>query len=483
MTDYDVCVIGGGILGCMAARELMRYQVRVVLVEKREDVCTGITRANTAVVYAGYDHKPGTLKGQLCVEANKDFEIMCRELDVPMKRCGSIMVCSGLRGAKVLEKKLADGIESGVPGLDILDRDGVLEMEPNLNPNVYKGLYAPTTGTVNPWELGIAAFENARENGCEIRFGAEVMSVLSLGEGFEIETLEHKTATTDVIFVRGIINCAGLYADRVREMILPPKIRIFTQRADYLVFDELLRGFLNHVIFYEAEEKGKDLTLVPTVDGNILAGASKQIGEDRDCFKTTQEGLAFLREMCREIVPGLPLEKVIRNFASIRPNPAEVEPDGEGGYRKNDRKIHSFVIDQDKECPAMISFIGIKTPGLTCSGKLAEYTVRRLLDTIGLSDKKNDAFCPGRKGIVKTAQIPFEERQELAKQNADFGKIVCYCGKVTEGEIREAIYRGAVTVDGVKHRCGTGMGRCQGNRCEQRIEELLAEELVRKEER
>lgn len=481
MTDYDICVIGGGILGCMAARELMKYQVDVILVEKREDICLGITKANTAVIYSGYDHKPGTLKASLCVEANKDFERMCRELDVPMKQCGSLMVCSGSRGEKVLERKFADGIRNGVPGLTLLDRDSVLKMEPNLTSNVYKGLYAPTTGTVNPWELGIAAFENARDNGCHMLLNTEVTSIRQLNSGFEIELLESDKSSNDIIRVRGIINCAGLYADYIREMVLPPKIRIYTQQADYLVFDEQLQGFLNHVVFYETEEKGKDLTFVPTVDGNILVGASKQPGADKDCFKTTPDGLSFLKRMCQEVIPKLPLEQVIRNFASIRPNPTEVEADGVGGYRRIDTKINSFVIDQDKECPTMISLIGIKTPGVTTSSKLAEYTVKKLLDTLDLQNKKNTVFSPERKGIAKTAQLPFEARQRLAKHNADFGKIVCYCRKVTEGEIREAIHRGAVTIEGVKRRCGTGMGRCQGSRCEQKIAELLKQELGRKE--
>lgn len=476
MFRYDVCVIGGGILGCMVARELMKYRVKAVLAEKREDVCTGMTRANTAVVYAGYDHKPGTLKGKLCAEANQDFERMCRELEVPMKRCGSLMVCFGARGEQVLERKLADGRRNGVPGLAMLDGAAVLEMEPNLSPQVRKGLYAPTTGTVNPWELGIAAFENARDNGCEMRLGAEAVAIRRQGDGFEIELLENNTVS-QVIWAKGIMNCAGLHADTVREMVFPPKIRIFTQRADYLVFDDQLQGFLNHVIFYEPEEKGKGLTLVPAVDGNILAGASKQGGEDRECFKTTPEGLAFLSKMCREAVPGLPMDQVIRNFGSIRPNPFEVEPDGRGGYQKKDRRIRSFVIEQERECPSMISLIGVKTPGLTCSGKLAEYTVRKLLDAIGMADWKNEAFCPKRRGIPKIAQMSFEQRRKQAKQNPDYGKIVCCCRKVTEGEIREAIRRGAVTVDGIKRRCGAGMGRCQGGRCEQRVVELLAEEL------
>ena len=469
MFDYDVCIIGGGVLGCMAARELMRSRVKAVLIEKESDVCTGITRANSAIVYAGYDNQPGTLKSELCVRANAGFETLCRELGVRMKRCGSLMICFGPRGAKVLQKKWEQGKANGVPGLRILEREEILEMEPHLNPDVYQALYAPTVGTVNPWELGIAAYENARANGCEIRLNTRVTDIRRLTGGFEVRLNGEKTIRT-----RGILNCAGLYADDVREMVFPPKVRIFPGKADYLVFDVRMQGYIRHVIFEEPEEKGKGLTLIPTVAGNILAGPSELPGDGKEVFGTTAEGLDFLREKCAEVVPGLPMGQVIRDFGAIRPNPFDVEPDKEGGYRPGKRSIHSFVIDQPEECPGMVSLIGIKTPGLTCSAELAGYTAGLLSRALG-GWENNPDFCPVRTAPVRTAELTPEEWQEKIRENPAYGRIVCLCEKVTEGEIREAIRRGARTVDGVKRRCGCGMGRCQGGRCQPEIRRLLAE--------
>ncbi len=486
MFDYDVCVIGGGILGCMAARELARFRIRVALVEKREDVCTGISKANTAVVYAGYDNRPGTLKQQMCVQGNAEFGELCRQLGVRLKRCGSLMVSFGDKGTETLERKLRQGQTSGVPGLRLLGREQVLELEPNLNPAVKKGLYAPTTATVNPWELGIAAFENAKANGCEVLLLTQVTAIRRLEEGFLVELLsKRKTrevlseSNTRQIRVRGILNCAGLYADQIYELVFPPKVRIFPQQADYFVFDECWGGFLNHIVFYEPEDGGKGLTLVPTVDGNLLAGPSGQKDGSRTGFETSREGLDFLRAMCRTVVPGLPLESVIRNFGSIRPNPYEVEPDGAGGWRKKEKGIHSFVIEQEKDCPSMISLIGIKTPGITCSAKLAQYAAGKLLEALDIpaGKKSGTVFCPERPAPVRIREMSAGEYQKYVEQNPAYGKIVCRCRMVTEGEIRDAIRRGAVTVDGVKRRCGAGMGRCQGGWCRQQVTELLSAEL------
>lgn len=480
MYDYEVCIIGGGVLGCMAARELMRYRVRAVLAERREDVCTGITRANTAVVYAGYDNRPGTLKARFCVQGNAGYDKLCRELGVSMKRSGSLMVCFGPRGEQRLEKKLAWGRENGVPGLRIVEREELLEMEPNLSRKVFRGLYAPTTATVNPWELGIAAFENARENGCTMKLSTEVTQLRRWREGFEVTFLDCKSGRQEVQRVRCVLNCAGLWADKVRELAFSPKIRIFPKRADYLVFDRKIQGLFNHILFYEPEEKGKGLTLVPTVEGTLLAGPSEQPCGDREQFCTTREGIDFVLGMCQKVMPELSEKAIIRDFASIRPNPFAVEPTEDGTYRQVEKSYPGFVVEQEEECPGMISFLGIKTPGLTCSAKLAEYAVGKLLEVMeasGFKAEQNPDFQPIRHAPAQVRTLSFEEWKRLADREPEFRNMVCSCEKVTEGEVLEAIRRGAVTVDGVKRRCGTGMGRCQGSRCELKVLELLAREL------
>lgn len=475
----DVCVIGGGVLGCMAARTLTRYQLKVLLIEKENDVCMGISRANTAIIYAGYDNKPDTLKSSLCVKGNMNFPFLCEELGVPISRCGSLMLCHGPRGAEVLKKKYKNGLQNHVSGLELISGEEAHALEPHLAGEIYMGLFSPNTATVQPWEIGIAAFENALENGCEIRLSAKVTDIEKTDGGFRITVSDSsapKSSKTEVITARGILNCAGVYADRVRELLLPPSVRIYPEKADYFIFDKTVKGFLSHIIFEEPEEKGKGLTLVPTVNGNLLAGPSAQGNCECDDFSTSSDGLAFLEKRLGELLPELPLSAVIRNFASIRPNPFEVSQGENLEIIRSPRSIHSFVIDQPKDCPAFISLIGIKTPGLTCCEELAKYIVRQLLPVLG-NPPLNPNFHSRRESPVCMRRLSLSEKTSCIQKDPSYGKIICRCEQVSEGEIRDAISRGAKTVDGVKRRCGTGMGACQGSRCSYEITRLLAREL------
>ena len=245
MQAKDIVIIGAGLLGCFAARALSAYEADVAVLEAREDVCTGVSRANTGIIYAGYDTKPGTLKTQLCVQGCRAMDALCRELDVPFSRCGSLMVACGERAEAVLRKKYADGQENGVEGLRLLSGREVLEMEPRLTHRVSAGLYAPGTGTLEPWALGIAAYENARANGADFRFGAAVRAIRRDGGGFVLET------DAETFRARAVLNCAGLAADRVRELCERPLVRLFPSAADYLVLDDTARIFVRRVIFHE----------------------------------------------------------------------------------------------------------------------------------------------------------------------------------------------------------------------------------------
>lgn len=475
----DVCVIGGGVLGCMAARTLTRYQLKVLLIEKENDVCMGISRANTAIIYAGYDSKPGTLKSSLCVKGNMNFPSLCQELGVPISRCGSLMICHGPRGAEVLKKKYQNGLQNHVSGLELISGKEVHALEPHLAGEIYMGLYSPNTATVQPWEIGIAAFENALANGCEVRLSAKVTDIKKTEDGFRItiaDTSVPREGKTEVLTAGGILNCAGAYADRVRELLLPPSVRIYPEKADYFIFDKAVEGFLSHIIFQEPEEKGKGLTLVPTVNGNLLAGPSAQGDCAPDDVSTSSEGLAFLEKRLGELLPGLPLSAVIRSFASIRPNPFEVSQGKDLEIIRSPRSIHSFVIDQPGDCPGFISLIGIKTPGLTCCEELADYVVSRLLPVLG-NPPLNPDFHPRRKIPVCMRRLSLSEKASCIEKDPSYGKIVCRCEQISEGEILDAISRGAKTVDGVKRRCGTGMGPCQGSRCTYEIAGLLSREL------
>ena len=450
MRFYDAAVIGGGVLGCFAARNLRRRQIATVLIESAEDVCTGITRSNTAIVYPGYDNKPGSRKARMCVRGNADMENLCRELDVPFSRCGSLMVSYGPGADRVLEKKFRNGQESGVPGLALISGAEAAEMEPMLAPGISSALFAPSAGTVNPWQLGIAAYENALHNGCEAMLNSAVLAIRRDNGGYLIET------NGETIACKTILNCAGLHADRVQELVFPPSVRLFPTGADFLVLDKRAEK-PGRIIFQESEEKGKGVTAVPTVEGNLLLGPSQRPLEGRP-WATTFSGMDFLREAAAQVLPGVDLSLVIRSFASVRPNPHRVVWK-DGAYVPDGKSIGSFVIENP--APGFWSLIGIKTPGLTCANELGAHLAAQAAEYLGAAE--NTAFDPIRRAIV-----PY-------KNHPDYHQMVCQCEHITRGQILEAIARGAATVDGVKRRVGSGMGRCQGSRCAWEIVKILKE--------
>ena len=463
MYDSDVIVIGAGVLGCFAARALTARNLRVCVLEAREDVCTGISRANSGIIYTGYDTKPGTLKTRLCVKANRDFPRLCAELGVRLNRCGSLMVSFGQRADRVLRQKYDQGGENGVSGLRLLTAEEAYEMEPYLAPGLTSALYAPDTATVNPWELGIAAFENARANGAIFRFRQEVRNLARTGQGYLAET------DTDSYRAKVVVNCSGLSADKIRELVYPPAYRIFPTAADYLVLDDTVSGFVRHVIFHEPEEKGKGLTLIPTVDGNLLIGPTDRRRNGEPDWATAREGQERLIALCEKVMPRLPLREIIRSFAALRPNPFTVREEN-GVWEREKKSISNFTILEED---GLISLLGINTPGLTCAAQLGEYVADRAAERLG-NPERNPHFSPVRSAPVSVCGMEERQRSGLVAQQKEYGEIVCRCREISRGEIAEAIRRGAVTLDGVKRRTGAGMGRCQGGRCMRSVLEALA---------
>ncbi|MHC1714993.1 MAG: NAD(P)/FAD-dependent oxidoreductase [Acidaminococcaceae bacterium] len=471
MHDFDVIVIGGGLLGCFVARNLAKYRLKIAIFEEREDLCTGISRANTAIVYSGCDTRPGTLKSRMCVKAAQSFDSLCSELGVRYKQCGSIMVCFGPKGEEVLRKKYSQGLENGVRGLRLLEQKEVLALEPGLSSDVQLGLYAPEAGTVLPWELGLAAAENAASNGVEIMLNTKVTDIERTEDGYIVHAAGGSFSS------QGVINCAGMFADEILEKVQNPLVRIIPDSGDYFVLDTKADGCIKHVIFHEPEEKGKGLTLVPTVEGNILIGPTKNSSDEKDAFKTTSSGLEKLRALVSEVVPTLPMEHVIRSFGAIRPNPCYVHLDSaSGSYVPIEKTISGFTIVESEETPSFISLIGIKTPGLTCANELGCFVADRISSL--LRAEVNTEFNPQRDAPLRLNDLSFRERSNIILKNSSYGKIICRCRNISEGEIIDSIRRkpGAVTVEGVKRRTGACSGRCQGSFCTQRIIELLARE-------
>lgn len=460
MKCVDAVVIGGGILGCFAARNLMRFQLSVLLLEEKEDFCTGITRANAAVVYAGYDNQPGSLKAEMTRRGNAGFEALCEELEVPFVRCGSLMVSFGPAADQVLQKKYQNGQKNNVSGLQILSGQEACELEPFLSVEVRSALYAPSTGTVNSWQLGIAACENAVYNGVEVQRNVAVKAIKKRKNEYIIETEQES------IVCRAVLNCAGMFADKIQEMLFPPSVRLYLDGADFLVMDQDADA-PKHVIFHESEESGKGITAVPCVEGNLLL-ASSQRPLEGTFFSTSVRGMQILRETAVSVLPKLEINRVIRSFGAVRPNPRRVVwQDGE--YVPDGKSIGSFVIENP--APGFYSLLGIKTPGLTCAEELGRHLAQKTGDY--LDALPNPAFDPKRKAIIRVRDLDFAGREQLIRENPDYAEIVCQCGEISKAEIMEAIRRGAVTADGVKRRVGTGMGVCQGSRCHRRIQELL----------
>lgn len=446
MKRFDAAVIGGGILGCFAARNLRRWNISTVLIEAEEDVCTGITRANAAIVYAGYDNRPGSRKAAMTLRGNAAFYHLCKEMEVPFSRCGSLMVSFTPEGDQALNKKFQAGRECGVPGLQQISGKQAQEMEPMLADGITSALYAPSTGTVNPWQLGIAAYENASANACETLFSSPVRGIKKVTGGYMLQT------DKDEIFCRMVLNCAGAAADKVQEMVFAPSVRLFCDAADFLVLDKHTQK-PGRIIFHQDAAHGKGVTAIPTTEGNLLLGPTRRPLTGTP-YSTTAEGLAFLQEDSLRFLPGLELGMTIRSFGALRPNPHRVIlKDGE--YVPDGTSIGSFVIE--RPAPDFISLIGIKTPGITCADQLGMHLAEAT--AAYLDAERNPGFDPHRKAIAR------RDEQE----------IICQCGSITKGEILEAIARGAATVDGVKRRVGSGMGRCQGSRCAFAIGKLLEE--------
>ena len=441
MKTYDAIVIGGGILGCMTVRNLRRWNIATLLLEKEQDVCRGITRANSAIVYAGYDNKPGSLKAELTVRGNANMENLCDELDVPFSRCGSLLVTYDDASVSRLQKKLSNAVKNKVPGVRLLTGTEAESMEPQLVKGVKAALYAPSTGTVNPWLLGIAAYENALENGAQAQLNAEVTGIRRKKGGFLVETRE------ETYFCKLVFNCAGLSADKVQELAFSPSVRLELDGAEYLVFDRRSRK-PERVIFLQGSTCGKGITAIPCVEGNLLiSGIRKPLG---DPFATTAEGLQELHLATKELLPEVDPALVIRSFGAVRPNP----------HKSTGESINDFCIENPG--PGFYSLIGIKTPGLTASNELGLLLARKA--AAYLNAEENRDFDPRRKAVAEKDS-----------------EIICQCEKITRAEILEAVRRGATTVDGVKRRLGSGMGRCQGSRCGWRIAKILKETGVNPE--
>lgn len=456
MTMYDVIIIGAGVAGSSSARELSRYQVRACVLEKDEDVCCGTSKANSAIVHAGYDADEGSLMAKLNVQGNQMMEELSKELDFPFKRCGSLVVCLSQEDLPGLQALHDRGVKNGVKDLQIiLDKEKIHQLEPNLTDEVAGVLYAPTAGIVCPFNMNIAMAENACTNGVEFRFNTEVQKIQKIAGGWQL------TTSTGTYEARCVVNAAGVYADRFHNMVSDKKIHITPRRGDYCLLDKSAGRHVEHTIFALPNKYGKGVLVTPTVHGNLLVGPTAIDIEDKESTATTREGLDELISKAGMNVKNLPMRQVITSFAGLR-----AHEDG-----------HEFIIGEVEGAEGFIDCAGIESPGLTSApaiGKMVAEILREKLDL-----QPDPDFQGTRKGILNPATLTMEERNALIREKPAYGNIICRCEMVTEGEILDAIHRplGARSLDGVKRRTRAGMGRCQAGFCSPRTMEILAREL------
>lgn len=451
---FDVAIIGAGVIGSSIARELARYQLNVVVIDKGYDVCTGASKANSGIVHAGYDAKPGTLKAKYNVAGNPLFEELSAELDFPFKRVGSLVLAFSDEDMPKLEELKERGEKNGVPGMSIIDRVRLKELEPHISDAAYAALDVPTGGIVCPYEMTIAYAENAAANGVSFMLGREVGNVVRKHGYFQI-----CTSCGDVLS-QLLVNAAGLHSDTINNMLSEERIAIVPRKGEYFLMDRTEGGLVNHTLFQLPGPMGKGVLVTPSVDGNILVGPTSEDVEEKDNVETTREGIARVTEQAYRDVSALPLGKTIASFAGLRAHP----------------NTGDFVIGPRADAPDLFNAAGIESPGLTSAPAIARDVAAMVKDV--LRPQHNPKFNPVRRTTPRFRHMTNEERQRMIAKDPNYGHMICRCENVTKAEIIGALHSplGVRDLDAIKRRTRAGMGRCQGGFCSMRIPAIIAEE-------
>lgn len=451
---YDSIIIGGGVTGASVAYWLSKKEGKFLLLEKHEDVCCETSKANSGICHGGYDAHPNTMKARMNVEGNQMMEEISKEVGFPYKKIGTMVLCHEEKDFPLLEELYKQGIENGVKGLEIIYKDKVLELEPNVEENVYAALFCSEAGIIDPFLMNISFAELANMNGVEFEFNKEVEKIEKKEDIWLLTTKDGKSYET-----KSVINCAGLYSDELHNMVCDDKLEITARRGEYLLLDKETKGFVKHVMFNLPTEKGKGILVSPTVDDNTLVGPTSDFVEDKNDTKSTREHLEEVIEKSNETVRQVPVNMVITSFSGNRAH----------------EKGGDFILQESKK--GFFDCVGIESPGLTSAPAIGKYMANLVKESLNLQDKKE--FNTKRPAMPKTSEMTLKEHEDLIKADSKYGKIICRCESVTEGEIVAAINRpiGATTVDGVKRRVRATAGRCQGGFCLPRVMEILAREL------
>ena len=453
---FDVVVVGAGIVGSLIARKLSAYQLLIAVLEKESDVGNVTTMANSAIVHSGYDPVPGTLKAKLNVLGNKMMDKVCEELDVDMKRIGSLTVALYDEQLPLLEELAKRSAENGVE-VKILSAEETLKIEPNLSKEVKGSLLAPTAGIVNPFTLSVHAIENAVDNGVKLFLDEKVVSIKKNNGFYNIVCESGNEYQTKVI-----INCAGIYSDEIHKMIEPISYSLTPRKGEYFILDHYCDDLVRHTIFPLPSEKGKGILVTPSIGGTYLVGPSAEVMDSKDDVSTDKLTLDQIKEAALEMVPGIPFNQVIRTFAGSRPTPS----------------THDFIIEFAKSDKNFITCSGIESPGLVSSPAIAEYVVNEFVSKV-LELKENPNYNPCVKKRAHIKEMSIAERNEFIKKHPEYGKIVCNCEKISLGEILFEMNTSVPpkTIKAVKKRTRAGFGKCQGGFCQPIVTKLISEKF------
>ena len=452
MKNYDVIIVGAGVIGATIARSLSRYKVNTLVLEKNNDVGDETSCANSAIVHSGYDPHPGTLKAELNVKGCEMFTKECEELDVELKRIGSLTVATNEEEETTLYNLLKNGKENGVD-VRIIDQEELRKMEPFITKKATKALYAKDAGIINPFELVVALMENAIDNGVTLNLEEEVTNIKKNDKGFTVYTNKGEYES------KVVVNCAGVNSDVINNYVNSNKEEILPRKGEYYVLDHFNNPYVSHTLFSVPSSKGKGVLVSPTTHGNFLIGPSSEFVGSRDDKGTDSLTLKEVLNQAYRLVDEIPMQHLIREFSGLR-----------AYHKSNDFVINSPV-------PGFINMLGIQSPGLASSPAIGEKAILMIGKCINLEEKKD--YNPRRRPLYRVNNLSLEERAELIKKDPRFGQMVCRCEQVTMGEVVDCIHRscGARTIKGVKKRVRPGFGKCQGGFCEPLIMKILCDEL------
>ncbi len=450
---FDILIIGGGVIGGTIMREATKYNLKVALLEKENDVCMGQSKANSGIVHAGFDAMPNTLKAKFNVLGNQMMPNLAKELGVKYINNGALVVAFTSEDCDTLERLYYRGVENGVTGLELIDRERLNELEPNVSKNALMALHAKTSGIICPYELTIASIGNAMDNGAKLYTQFEVNSIKKDGEEFIVSSTNGQTVKAKVV-----VNCAGINSGKIAKMIGDDYIEVKGRKGDYILLDRESKDFVNHTLFFTPTKKGKGILVTQTVDGNILLGPTSTEIEEIST-KTDGESLNLIIQKAREMTDNPPLYNSITSFTGVR------------AYCNR----HDFIIEESKSLKGFIHLAGIESPGLTSAPAIAKHVIENVVSNM-LTLTVNSNFNGKRTPDYFFKNLSIKEKNEIIKKDDSYGKIVCRCEQITEGEIIRALTENppANDIDGVKRRTRAGMGRCQGGFCQPYVAELIA---------